>query len=103
MVRFPITRSSIWKQPSITQRDATWYPTLTGAQFDELVRLMRGKPETAACIAARKVLVEGMTQAEAMHETNQLPGLLVSRGTVSRAVKSYSEADDRIRAAYLGE
>ena len=53
---------------------------MTGEQYDALVRLMRGSPESAANKAARLVLVDGLTQAEAVRETG------ATRSTVSDAV-----------------
>ncbi len=67
---------------------------MTEEQFDVLTSLMRGDPESAANQAARAVLVEGCTQAEAHHATG------ASRSTVNDAVKRYQTADERIRAAY---
>jgi hypothetical protein len=68
--------------------------TMTGAQFDAIVKLMRGTPDSGANRAARRVLVDGFTQAEAMRENN------ATRSTVSNAVRRYEEADDLIRTAY---
>lgn len=70
--------------------------TLTGRQYDALVNLMRGKVETAGNIAARRVLVDGIAQADAMRETG------ASRSTVHITVERYAEADRLIRAAYYG-
>jgi transposase len=67
---------------------------LNGAEYDALVKLMRGSPESAANRAARRVLVDGISQAEAMRETG------VTRSTVSDAVGRYEEADRLIRHAY---
>ena len=36
---------------------------MKGAVYDALVKLMRGSPESAANRAARRVLVDGITQA----------------------------------------
>lgn len=47
---------------------------------------MRGRSDTAANLAARAVLVDGHTQAEAMRLTG------ATRSTVADAVKRYSEA-----------
>lgn len=67
---------------------------MTGKQYDALVKLMRGKPESPACRAARRVLVDGISQAEAVRETG------VTRGTVSKAVRSYADADQLMRSVY---
>lgn len=67
---------------------------LNGAEYDALVKLMRGSPGSAANRAARRVLVDGISQAEAMRETG------VTRSTVSDAVARYEEADRLIRNAY---
>ncbi|RCV93922.1 hypothetical protein DU506_00605 [Vreelandella rituensis] len=67
---------------------------MTGAEYDALVKLMRGNPESAANRAARRVLVDGITQAEARRETG------ATRSTVSDAVTRYQEADRLIRVAY---
>ncbi|MFA4834442.1 MAG: hypothetical protein WC749_00020 [Dehalococcoidia bacterium] len=63
-------------------------------QFDVLVKLMRGNPESAANKAARRVLVDRWTQADAHHETQ------ATRQTVSDAVKKYTEAFDMVSEAW---
>lgn len=68
--------------------------TITGEQYDALVKLMRGKSDSPACRAARRVLVDGVSQAEAVREAG------ISRGTVSKAVRSYAEANQLMRAVY---
>ncbi|MDU4254565.1 TrfB-related DNA-binding protein [Pseudomonas sp.] len=67
---------------------------MTGEQFDALVKLMRGDTESAGNRAARRVLVDSITQAEAMRETD------VTRAAVSNAVRRYTEADELIRRVY---
>lgn len=67
---------------------------MTGDQFDALVKLMRGTPESPANRAGRLVLVDGLTQADAMRESG------VTRATVNHAVKRYSDADSLIRSVY---
>lgn len=67
---------------------------MTGSEYDALVKLMRGNPKSAANRAARRVLVEGMSQADARRETG------ATRSTVSDAVARYKEADRLIQAAY---
>lgn len=68
---------------------------VTSDQYDALVKLMRGVPDSAANRAARRVLVDGVSQADAMRETG------CSRSTVSLTVQRFSEANELIRAAYL--
>lgn len=63
-------------------------------QFDALVKLMRGKPESPANKAARRVLVDRWTQAAAHHETQ------ATRQTISDAVKKYTEAFELVSAAW---
>jgi DNA-binding MarR family transcriptional regulator len=67
---------------------------MTGAEYDALVKLMRGSPESAANRAARRVLVDGISQAEARRETG------ATRSTVSDAVTRIEKADHLIRGAY---
>lgn len=67
---------------------------MKGEEYDALVKLMRGIPESAANRAARRVLVDGISQADAVRETE------ATRSTVSDAVARYEEADRLIRAAY---
>jgi len=59
---------------------------MTGDQYDTLVKLMRGTPGSAANLAARRVLVDGIAQAEAMRETG------ATRSAVSDAVTRYGDA-----------
>jgi hypothetical protein len=63
-------------------------------QFDVLVKLMRGNPETPTNKAARRVLVNGWTQAAAHHETQ------ASRQSVNDAVKKYTDAFDMVSEAW---
>lgn len=70
---------------------------MTGVEYDALVKLMRGIPESAANRAARRVLVDGMPQTDARQETG------ATRSTVSDAVARYEEADRLIRDAYRVE
>lgn len=67
---------------------------MTSEQYDALVKLMRGAAESAANRAARRVLVEGASQAEAMRETG------ASRSTVHLTVKRYTEAYELIRKVF---
>lgn len=68
--------------------------TMKSSQFDVLVKLMRGTPESAANRAARRVLVDGITQAEAMRETG------ATRSTVGDAVARYREAYQQISEVF---
>lgn len=70
---------------------------MTGEQFDTLVKLMRGDPTSASNRAARMVLVEGMTQANAMRAAG------ADRTAVSNTVKRYAKADETMRQLYSGE
>lgn len=70
---------------------------MTGEQFDALVKLMRGDSESASNRAARRVLVDGITQAEAFRETG------ATRSGVSNAVRRYLEADRLMRGVYKVE
>lgn len=67
---------------------------MKGEQYDALVKLMRGIPDSPANRAARRVLVDGISQAEAKQETS------VTRATISNAVRRYKEADQLMRRVY---
>lgn len=67
---------------------------MTGEQYDALVKLMRGTAESNANRAARLVLVDGLSQAEAMRKTG------ASRSTVHLTVKRYTEAYELIREVF---
>lgn len=67
---------------------------ITGEQYDALVKLMRGTSESAGNKAARRVLVDGVSQAEAVRETG------AARAAVSNAVRRYMEADHLMRGVY---
>ena len=67
---------------------------MSSEQYSVLVKLMRGKAESPACIAARRVLVDGLSQADVMRETG------ASRSTVHLTVKRYAEAYDLARKAF---
>lgn len=70
---------------------------MTGEQFDALVKMMRGNPQSISNRAARRVLVDGITQADAHRETG------ATRSGVHNAVRRYSEADKLMRSVYSGE
>jgi len=63
-------------------------------EYDALVKLMRGDMQSASNRAARRVLVDGISQLAARQEID------VSRAGVSNAVKRYADADKLIREAY---
>lgn len=67
---------------------------MTGEQYDALVKLMRGTAGSAGNVAARRVLVDGIAQAEAMRETG------ASRSTVHLTVKRYAEAYELMREVF---
>lgn len=67
---------------------------MTEAQFYTLVSLMRGSVETPANIAARQVLVEGISQTTAWKEAG------VSRSTASDAITRYRNAFEKINLAW---
>ncbi|WP_223508801.1 MULTISPECIES: TrfB-related DNA-binding protein [unclassified Pseudomonas] len=67
---------------------------MKGEQYDALVKLMRGDVESAGNRAARRVLVDGVGQADAVRETG------ASRSTVSITVRRYVEADKLMRRVY---
>ena len=70
---------------------------VTGAQFDALVKLKRGDLNSPGNRAARRVLVDGVSQAEAMRETG------ASRSTVHLTVKRYAEAYELMREVFAPE
>lgn len=67
---------------------------LSGEQYDALVLLMRGDSQSKRNRAARSVLVDGITQAEAVVETG------ASRSTVSDGVKCYADAARLMQRAF---
>jgi hypothetical protein len=67
---------------------------MKGEQYDALVKLMRGDMESAGNRAARRVLVDGIAQADAVRETG------ASRSTVSITVRRYADADKEMRRVY---
>lgn len=69
-------------------------PSITPEQYDVMVKLMRGDPASASNRAARRVLVDGLSQAEAMRETG------VTRATVNGAVRRYTLAYKLICSAF---
>ncbi|NNB33906.1 hypothetical protein HBN88_07860 [Pseudomonas fragi] len=68
---------------------------MTSGQYDVLIKLMRGDTKSPASRAARLVLVDGISQADAMRETG------ASRTTVHLTVKRYSEAYELIKSAFM--
>ncbi|WP_326430446.1 hypothetical protein VQ574_21095 (plasmid) [Stutzerimonas frequens] len=73
---------------------ASTSPVMTGDQYGVLVKLMHGIAESPANRAARRVLVDGLTQAEAMRETG------ASRSTVHLTVKRYAYAYELVQVAF---
>ena len=70
---------------------------MTGVQYDTLLKLMRVSTESAANRAARRVLVDGISQADAVRETG------ATRSTVSDAVSRYGDAYQEVCAVFIGE
>lgn len=67
---------------------------MTGDQYDALVKLMRGDAESAGNRAARRVLVDGISQADAMRETG------ATRAAISNAVRRYMDAGQLMRDVF---
>lgn len=68
--------------------------TMTLAQFETIVTLLGGTPDCPTNRAARRVLVDGQSQADAMRECD------IARGTVNKAVRRYEKVYASIRAAF---
>jgi transposase len=64
------------------------------AVFEALSTLLRGDPESPANRAAKRVLVDGISQADAMRETG------ATRSSVSDGVRRFEKADSLIRESY---
>lgn len=67
---------------------------MTEQQFDALIKLKRSKPDSPACKAARQVLLEGISPTQAARNN------AITRGTVHKAVLSYTEAHELIKSVY---
>jgi hypothetical protein len=67
---------------------------MTNDQFDALVKLMRGNPDSPSNLAAREVLVFGISQADAMRKFG------VSRSSVCDAVVRYGNAHALLQTLY---
>lgn len=67
---------------------------MTGDQYDALVKLMRGDAESTGNRAARRVLVDGISQADAMRETG------ATRAAISNAVRRYMDAGQLMRDVF---
>lgn len=67
---------------------------MTGDQYDALVKLMRGSAHSPGNLAARRVLVDGVSQAEAGRETG------ASRSTVHLTVKRYMEGYELMQKVF---
>lgn len=78
--------------PSVTPS----HDRLTAEQFDTLVGLMRGKPESPATKAARLVLVEGYKNHLAFKEVGS------TASDVHLTVKRYLAAHAKVLEAYCG-
>lgn len=65
-------------------------------QYDTVVKLMRGKADSPANIAAKKVLVQGVKTLDAIHESG------IQRDSVYKAIKRYSSAHERIVKVFQG-
>lgn len=63
---------------------------MTNTQFDAIAKLIRGDATTASSLAARLVLVEGSSQADAMRATG------ASRNSTYNAVHRYQAAYELI-------
>lgn len=71
---------------------------LTGEQYDALVKLMRGDSNSPSNRAARRVLIDGLTQAEARRELG-----LEKRSGVNNAVTRIEAADQLMRSVYQAD
>jgi len=85
---------SIREAYQIKNEEPRLLPPFGPKDFDFLVTLLHGKPDTPANKAARLVLLEGKTQAEAGRITG------ATRSTVCDAVGRYSKVDQKITTAY---
>ena len=65
---------------------------MTAEQFDALVKLTRAR--APARVAARRVLVDGISQADAAREHG------MSASALGNSVRRYREFDSLIRGAY---
>lgn len=64
-------------------------------QLHALAKLMRSKTDSKAFQAAEDVLINGLTQAQAVKKHG------VSASTVGDAVKRYTNANELIRSVYI--
>lgn len=65
-------------------------------QYDALVKLMRGKSDSPANVAARKVLVHGEKATEAIEKSG------IKRASVYQAIQRYSSAHERAVQVFQG-
>lgn len=63
-------------------------------QYDTVVKLMRGKADSPANIAAKKVLVHSAKTSDAIHESG------IGRDSVYKAIQRYSGAHEKIVKAF---
>ncbi|WP_274644609.1 TrfB-related DNA-binding protein [Pseudomonas serbica] len=68
--------------------------TMTLVQFETIVTVLGGTLDCPSNLAARRVLVDGVTQADAMRECG------IKRGTVNKAVRRYEKVHASLLAAY---
>lgn len=68
---------------------------MTREQLHALAKLMRSKTDSKAFQAAEDVLINGLTQAQAVKKFG------VSASTVGDAVTRYTNANDLIKKAYF--
>lgn len=66
-------------------------------QYEAIVKLLRGKSESPANIAAKKVLVHGVKTGDAIQESG------IQRDSVYKAIKRYSSAHERIVKVFQGD
>lgn len=68
---------------------------LTEDIFSYITTMTRGKTESASCRAAHAVLLEGMSQAEAVERFK------ISKVAVAKAVRRYREAEAEGRRVFV--
>lgn len=62
--------------------------------FNYITTMTRGKPESASCRAAHAVLLEGVSQAEAVER------FAISKVAVAKAVRRYRDAEAEGRRVF---
>lgn len=86
-LQLPIPLPAGWKA------DASCTTVMTSDQFDVLARLTRGREPARS--AVKRVLVDGISQADAAREFGMPPSAL------GNSVRRYRAFDALVRAAYL--